>query len=799
MTAAAGRRGLVALAPVLLGTVWLASLFAPVLPPSRALANRDIALFHLPLRLAFRELCAFGLPAWNPWLHGGQPILSNPSYGAFYPPSWLVLAVPPYYALTLMAVLHAAVAFAGAWRLARRLGGGRGAASLAGVGFAGGGVYLSLLSAFNLYWGISWLPWVLAWGDEALRAGPGEPWHRPALLAGGALGLALLNGEPSTAMMSALGLLALAVAAGFRRPASAPRVLLPFLMALALAAVQLVPTVGRLADSPRRDLPAGYATVWSLPPSRLIEVVLPRFFGDPARTSEGLFFGWGVDDLDYPYLESLYPGLLLAVLGIAALLRGGIPRRAAWAVALAAGLALALGRHNPLYEGLRRTIPLLGLLRFPERFAMLAVLALALAGALSWQRLLDDRQAGRPEAADFPLAVSLVVLATALVLTLLLTYEPRMAAGFVAAHGAPDLDAAHRLAAAAYLRAEGWAAVGTGAAVASLLALCRWPRPSRRLLSLLAVALLAADLWHYGHGLLRTVPAATYRVAPPLAASLSPARDRVWVEPAAAGERLPLWDARAAFTHVYLSRLEPYSGLLWQIPYAFHKDYDLMLTGWARKAAAILDEERAQPQAAYRYLGVWNVGTLLLRRTAVDQPPAVSDPSAAVLRKVANSYVLPRFRFVPRVTFHATHREALAAARAGHWNVARDEQSVQSAGPPRSAVYSQRVQLLEVEDQGGRLLLHYRAGQGAFLVAATTFDSGWNARVDGSPVAVRPTAACQLGVELPPGEHRLDLRYRDPWMPAGAALSLAALAAGMIAMATAMARLRRTKRAAAMA
>jgi hypothetical protein len=783
------RRGLVALAPMLLGAVWLATLFAPVLPPSQAMANRDIALFHLPLRTSFRNLATYGLPTWNPWLHGGQPILSNPSYGSFYPPSWLVLAVPPYYALTLMAVLHAAVAFAGAWRLARRLGGGRGAAALAGLGFAGCGVCLSLLSAFTLYWGISWLPWVLAWGDEALRAAPGESWRRPALLAGGALGLALLNGEPSTAMMSGLGLLALAASAGFRRPAAAMRVLLPFLMALALAAVQLVPTVARLADSPRRDFPARYASVWSLPPPRLVEVVFPRFFGDPARSADGLFFGWGIDDLDYPYLESLYPGLLLAVLGAASLLRGGIPRRAAWAAACAAGLLLALGRHNPIYEGLRRTIPLLGLLRFPERFAILAVLALGMAGVLGWQRLLDDRQAGRPEAADFPLAVALVVVATAVALTLLLRYEPQVAAGFVASHGAPDLGPAQRLAAAAYLRAEGWAAVATAAAVAALLALCRWPRPSRRLLSLLAVALLAADLWHYGHGLLRTVPAATYRVAPPLAASLLPAKDRVWVQPAPAGERLPLWDARSAFTRVYLSRLEPYSGLLWQIPYAFHSDYDLTFTRWARKAAATLDEELAQPQAAYRYLGVWNVGTLLLRRTAEDQPPAASGAGAAALRKVANPYVLPRFRFVPRVTFHSTHLEALAAARATGWNVARNEQCV---GPARTVAYPQRAVSLEVEDQGGRIRLHYRAGQGAFLVAAMTFDPGWHARVDGSPVAVRLTAACQLGVELPPGEHRLDLRYRDPQVPAGAALSLAALAVGAAAL------LRRTKRPAAM-
>jgi hypothetical protein len=772
-----------AAAPALLGAAWLASLFAPLLSPERSMANRDIALFHLPLRTAFRELAAFGLPAWNPWLHGGQPVLSNPSYGAFYPPGWLVLAVRPDYALGLLTVLHGALSFAGAWRLARRLGGGRndcGAAALAGLAFSGCGAALSLLSALTLYWGIAWLPWVLAWGDEALRAGPGETWWRPALLAGGALGLSLLNGEPSTVVMSGLGLLALAASAAVRRAAAAPRVLVPVAVGLALAAVQLVPTLGRLADSPRKNLPASYVTVWSLPPERLAEVVFPRFFGDPVRSSEGLFFGWRLNDLDYPYLESLYPGLLLALLGASALLRGGIPRRAAWALAFAAGLLLALGRHNPVYEGLRQAVPGLAILRFPERFAVVAVLALVMAGVLGWQRLLDDRDAGRPGAADFPLALALVVLATALTLTLLLRFEPRAAAGFVAAHGAPDLDPERRLAAAAYLRREGWAAVATAGAVAALLGLCRWPRPSRRLLSLLAVALVAADLWHYGHGLLRTVPADVYRAPPPLAASLLPARDRTWVQQAPSGtsDTLPRWgDPRTVFTRVYLSRLEPYSGLLWHIPYAFHTDYDLMLTGWGRKAAGILAAERGQPQMAYRYLGVWNVGTLLLRRTAEDQPPAAPDPGAAALRKVANTYVLPRFRFVPRVTFHPSHAEALAAARSGGWAVGRDEQCLRPGQPARTVAYRRRPQLLGMVDEGGRLRLRYRADEGAFLVAAMTFDAGWRAKVDGSPVPLDPTAACQIGVELPPGEHRLDLEYRDPLVPVGAALSLAAIAA----------------------
>ena len=89
------RRLLSALQPVLLAAAWVASLLSPLLSPQRALGNRDIAEFHLPLRFAFRELATFGLPLWNPWVHGGQPLLSNPNYGAFYPPSWLVFDQPP--------------------------------------------------------------------------------------------------------------------------------------------------------------------------------------------------------------------------------------------------------------------------------------------------------------------------------------------------------------------------------------------------------------------------------------------------------------------------------------------------------------------------------------------------------------------------------------------------------------------------------------------------------------------------------------------------------------------------------
>ena len=111
------------------------------------------------------------------------------------------------------------------------------------------------------------------------------------------------------------------------------------------------------------------------------------------------------------------------------------------------------------------------------------------------------------------------------------------------------------------------------------------------------MVLLAADLWYYGHGLLRTIPAAAYRNPPPLAASLLPARDRVFLEAQTSGAGnlfVPrVGDLRNVVTRTSLSRLEPYSGLLWHIPYAFNSDFDLMLTGWGRTAERVLRTEQA--------------------------------------------------------------------------------------------------------------------------------------------------------------------------------------------------------------
>lgn len=743
-----------------------------------------MALFHLPLRTAFRALLETGLPLWNPWLQGGQPVLSNPNYSAFYPPTWLGLLLPPAYALSLLVLLHAALAGAGAWRWARRLGCEPPAAALAALSFSGGGALLSSISALTIFFGMAWFPWVLAWGDSAWKEEPRAGWLRAAALAGLALGLQLLNGEPVSVMIGGLGLLALALPAVIRRPAALLRLPLPFLLALALAAVQLIPTAGRLADSPRAGgLGAETATLWSSPPARLIELVFPRFFGDPSRDAENLYFGWHVHDRDFPYLLSLYPGLLLTVLGLLALLRRSTPRWGVWVGIVGTGLLLALGRHNPLFTALREHLWFLALQRYPEKLALLAVAGLSFAGALAWQRLIAEREAGRRDAFDLPLALSLVVLATSLSLFGLLRGRPELGLWMVRTHGNPAMGAADWERGAAYLGTEALWAVATAAAVALLLALGRSRRLSSPRLSALAVLLVAADLWHYNRGLVATLPTAWYRNPPAAARELQARPERIYVR-ADPSERLDFvprfsedTEARLALVRTQLDRLEPYSGLVWGLASVFDDDFDLMSTLWARRAAELLQVEAPRPDLSRRLLGAWNVGTVVLRRPPEEWLAPGSGGPLGPVRLEPNPYVLPRWRFVPRASFHTSLPSAIGGARADYYALHRGEHCLREGIPAETVTYRSPPEVLDFAESPSRFTVRYRCASPAFFAWAVTFDAGWQARVDGQVVSAYPTAIGQIGVPLPAGEHELVLAYRQRGLAAGAAVSLAGLLA----------------------
>src|SRR2546429_2703205 len=56
---------------------------------------RDHSDYFQPLRWFTADELRHGrLPLWNPYSASGEPWLANPQTGAFYPPSWLFVALP---------------------------------------------------------------------------------------------------------------------------------------------------------------------------------------------------------------------------------------------------------------------------------------------------------------------------------------------------------------------------------------------------------------------------------------------------------------------------------------------------------------------------------------------------------------------------------------------------------------------------------------------------------------------------------------------------------------------------------
>jgi hypothetical protein len=156
------------------------------------------------------------------------------------------------------------------------------------------------------------------------------------------------------------------------------------------------------------------------------------------------------------------------------------------------------------------------------------------------------------------------------------------------------------------------------------------------------------------------------------------------------------------------------------------------------------------------------------------------------VRVLANPFCLERYRFVASAELHADREAATTAAQRQGFDLAGTDFVVEPGRPGLEARrYASDARLANIEENGARVDLSYSASGQGLLVAAVTFDRGWRAEVDDARVPVLQTAIGQIAVEVPPGTHRLTLHYRDPWVLAGVAISLATIAAGIATLAVA--------------
>ena len=441
-------------------------LMSPVLLLGKAMYWGTPSLQFVPWRAyAWDVLSAGQIPLWNPLLGMGAPLIANYQSALFYPPNWTYFLLDAIggigwaaWGQALLVAMHLAWAGVGMVYLIRRLGLGILAQTIAGLAFGLSGYIVSRSGFLSINAAIAWLPWVILAMHNLVLSNQGiarsEKYdveldaNRPAKFFRGGqrvflkrftilaivLALQLFAGHAQTTWYTVLlaglwgGYLSWVIEhnqtanSGIRvdkyRRLNAVYYLLievvrnwiflvsAFFLAIALAAIQLIPTAEYLMNSHRSNA-VGYefAMTYSFWPWRFLTLIAPDLFGSPVT---GDYWGYG-----YYWEAALYIGLLPLLFAIVEIFR--LVRREKRTqengvfvisfinrpnyqnsfvifllLVIILSFVLALGKNTPIFPWLYNNVPSFSMFQAPTRFTLWAEFALVVLAAIgvdAWHRI----------------------------------------------------------------------------------------------------------------------------------------------------------------------------------------------------------------------------------------------------------------------------------------------------------------------------------------------------------------------------------------------------------------------------
>ncbi|WP_041448238.1 YfhO family protein [Anaeromyxobacter sp. Fw109-5] len=700
-------------------------------------STRDALGFMSPV-LAFlgSALRSGRIPEWCDGIGIGVPFATNPIDGVTYPPFWIAAFVRPLLAKDLVVLAHLLVAAGGAAALARSLGAGWRGAWLSGAAFVTCGYAASMPGNNNVHL-LCWTPWV-AWAANRVALSPGG--LREPLLLAAALAMQIVVGEPAHLVVSlGLALVLLLIPRGLDRRRPLLRGALAMAGALPLSAATLLPALGILGWTTRgQGLSTEERLSWSMAPIRVLEWLWPGLLGtqlppgglvDNLARALGPVYGLN----DSTWAASVYVGVPLLALVAWTAWRDRLARWLLWASL--GFVVLALGAATPVHEALAALLPPLRIVRYPEKYLIGSIVlwcAMAGMGAARVQKHGVERPLVSIAWAGTALLGLLVAAATASRSLIV----PAIAARVDASQLPFEAGAAFQR-----VLVSGAIATVVAAAFATLLWLGARARQPRFAVAagLLLVAELVVRSWAVhpstDPGPLETPPRLLAGLLPSQSATIRP---RLW----ASSTRLvgpPDFRNEATYAQYV------FQGLFDNVPMMFgfnafpgHSSIEssaLQRLTSSEEGGALLGIEYVR-MAEELLVGPGGVPTV---------PPELIVARDAELRTAIVRVPDPR----PRAFVTA---EAFDSPRPC---------SVRSAIP-------EQVELDCVTPSPGYAVL---------LDAAAP---GWTVSVDGIPAPIETADGVFRAVRVGAGAHRVDFRYRTPWLRGGAAIAGASWLAWLV-------------------
>ncbi len=714
----------------------------------------DLSRYHRPIKTMMTRLWAENgghTPEWTGYLASGQPFRANPHFGSVHPSALLFRVLPFDAAFLIWVLLPLPIGAAGMYLLLGELGRSRDTALLMGGAWGCGGFALSTVAMPPVAWTAMLAPGAAALVLRTMSS------PSPARLVLAATGLALCVAGGAPVSIVAAGVVVVAAVidrklsdspettTGVSTGATVRQLMIVGALAAALAAPVLVPAVSLTQRSIRAAHDGtGNPDMWSLPPLRLLEPWLPTVAGSSANERWSWTDRMYADQLGVPLVASMYPGILVTALALAAAVsrrRSTLP----WLIAAAFGAIASLGSATPLWGAVLSRLPLVGGVRYPEKWSVLpAVAAIVLAASALDAVRSGDRRTRR-------------LVSTCLLVTALLGIGLAALVGFGVPGGNVFVDLSNAARARDFITSAVLsAAVALGSWIAWRLTLplgWRWG-------VLVVATAVAADLCISGRSIVSTLSPEELDRAP---ACLEPLVE------SGRSERLfdlASWQPRCRPFH---PALQP-RPVQWGIPIALNYTYDLtQLEDTSHAVQEVAGIGASRPDLLPQELARRSITAVLTC------PPDTTAPQQPALAPVP--FPSPLIACVEQVATVDSNRGWSDLVRTLTPDELRHTAIVNGlVASPVVAAAPCRVGAIEMSPDRWRFEVS-AAGPGASFVAVNqTWDRFWKARVDGRPIAIERCEINLSGMWIDPGTHLVELEYRDPAVAAGNSIGLAGLA-----------------------
>lgn len=752
-------------------------LFLDVLIGTQNFYMRDLTRYYYPTKQVLREIVQNGeFPYWNRYFSSGQPIAANPEHEVFYPLTWLIL-LPSYdLGYRLHILVHIYIGLFGMYAMLRSMQLRASAAFFGALAFGLGGTYLSYINLLPILFCAAWLPLTCMYVRKFLL----EPRVKWFCLAGLFLGMQFLVAEPTTVMQTGflIGMYALYrgwyAARDAEQPGSAalPEMLarvvfigLISIAAFSMGAAQMMSAIDHVGDSARsRVFDYGLVKAWSMPWAKLAEVIYPNFLGHIAIKRVMWYWGGGLyPGMGSPFLFNIYCGLLLFGMAMAGFFVRARGARFVLILCLFS-LSIALGGNTPvlkwLYDaGVATSI------RYPEKFILIAIFALIVFGSQMLDRMLRGDEEVRDAAMGFVLATTMVAAAIAII-----GFTPYYGAAFQKIWGLSG-GAGRRMVEMSH---HGWLiAVLRGALLFGLL----WTlRTAKRPVWIAGLALFAvADLFPVVHELNPRMPTAFFTTEPAVMKTFPKNREpfRIFHEPDWYGQEelaRKYFSTGDAVYWVVRNGIYPMTPVNHGLRMVIERDYDkTALIPSIDFIDSVWDVKRAgradwwEPFVAMS--NAWYRGQY--RPFEAEKKRVKGNMKAAQAIEFVELEHHPRYYFADQMVTIRDRKDFVKKLVDGSYSkrsaFVHGPAFVPAAGVVKGHRETANTATIDVSTPGK-----------GFLVMSVTPHKYWHVTIDGKPAESVVTNIGYQGVVVPPGEHRVEMRYRNHLAANGAKISVAA-------------------------